>query len=392
MKVGGLGSLTQKGLQIITFCLGNGAPLQFKKFFATNKIVDFNILGNPADTIYAEMTREQLLTHLSASEYYEGNICKGEPILSSGYAILPVLLPLISNDYSKDIEISSIFMTSDDPNGIKILPTLTGIPFITIPQTVTFGAPISGYSGKLFAIEGGTELYIKELQDSFGASITFEQFKTLIGSSIVGITGSIEGSASFKIDDCSELEMVMYKCCGAYEEVIDIELVDASAFSVGGYISNNKGAIGYILGKTGNILNVVRKNVYQFNDGDEVDNVETYFSAKTTINGTPILNITMSSVLPITYIADGASILIRVNLRHTSEWPKNLLFLNSAVVEIEIHNSDENDSHLDLRMQDIVNFSLLGADVRKLFERVDAIRDQLNKYRMDNDWIGTPFI
>ena len=177
-------------------------------------------------------------------------------------------------------------------------------------------------------------------------------------------------------------EYVVYVGCPAYDEQQTFSVDDSTGFVVGDVITTAGGARAEILAINGNTFRINRQTVIRFENGEVVDSgVVT-----ATIISDPRVDVVNSTVLPLTYITDGANILLRTSLRSTSGFPKNIRFLSTAVTEIEIHDVSPT-AHLDIRAmvednEEKINSHYTQGDVTIILDitEIDESLDSLNEY------------
>ena len=355
MKVSGFGVLTTKGLDIFAYCKLNDISLEFTDFLATSKNVDMNVLADSADPTYGSITKEELITDLIGSTYYEAPISVADKhYLTEDSTYLPLLLSIISNDYSEDLSIYSLFLLAKDPQTIKAT--------ISVPTNFTVGNTVTssnGATGTIDYINTATkEIYITNITPS----LTGEGF--VVGINVHDDVVLVDEA----ITAVDEAEYCVYMGCPSYDERMSFYVDDETGFAIGQTITTASGKSAEITDLSGNLMVINRDNVLKFALGDTITNgVET-----TTIISNPEVDLDESIILPITYITDGADILLRLSIRNTSGFPRNITFLNTAIREIEVHNSSS-DSHLDLRTLPLIYTSEVARDLRNLKRKVDAL-------------------
>jgi len=365
MKISGFGTVTKKGLEIFKYCKLNAVALEFNEYYATSSNVALSTLADSNNATYSNIVDKELEDILDgASETYAiGNISASESYSSSDQTTLPLLMSLVSNDYTEDLNIYTIFLTAKDPTSLKIsVPSGTASSYAegnVVEDLTTFA------TGTIQHIDTTNDiLYVRDIELSTSGA-TF-----VVGNTIRDNT-TLASQTMSVVADC---HYVVYTGCPAVDERQDIWVADPSSFTaVTGYISNSAGASALIDSIVGNKLTVERKNVLKFSRGDGVDNTATYVATETEIVADPKLNLTASSILPLPYVSDGSDILMRITLRYSSGFPDDICFPNSAITEIEEHNNDTDESHVDMRLQMLVNMSIERSDIRKNKQRIDAI-------------------
>jgi len=394
MLVSGVGALTTKGLEIIDFCKLNDVSLDFKYFYATGNLsLGLADLTDPTDTPYNDITEDEFIYNLEnvwSTGYYQGTVSTSESIISNGQSVLPILMSIVSNDIEEDLDIYTVFISAKDQNGAK-LTVADGSSFLTTPQTITIGAPLN-YTATLDYIDGD-DLYISNIQDSLATNITYDAFIAAVGTSTYGVVGVTDGSSSLAgSTNIGENVYVVYKGTLRYDERLNITLDDTSAFSATSTISNAAGAVGIVAAVNGNILTVDRSNIFTFSNGETVDDSDPFVAATATITAKPSVDTTNSSIVPVRYTSDGSSILLRINLRTTSGFPQSMNFLNTSVTEIEIHNSDESDSHLDIRLEMLRTYSYYAQYIQNNYDQIQSLKNQLNAIITANGLSGGPIV
>jgi len=355
MKVAGFGVVTIKGLDIFDYCKTNDLSLDFTNFLVTNKQLPIATLADSGDATYGHISKPELLTELSASDYYEGIISSTDQnLITEDSSYLPLLLSVISNDYSEDLSIYSIFLLAKDYETKKIK--------ITTPANFVVGNGITcsnGATGIIDYIDSTEkEIYITTIVPNiFGIDFVVG---TTVQDDVVGVAENI-----ISVDYS---EYCVYMGCPAYDEVVDFYVSDSTGFAIGNTITTTGGASAEIENINGNNLTVSRNNVFRFEEG----NVVTNGVVSTTVGSACVVNLTESSVVPLSYISDGADILLRIALRSTSGFPRNITFLSTAIMEINIHDASDS-SHLDFRLLSALYTAEVAYDLRKLKERLDGI-------------------
>lgn len=355
MKVSGFGVLTTKGLDIFAYCKLNDISLEFTDFLATSKNVDMNVLADSADATYGSITKEELITDLTGSTYYEAPISVSDHhYTTEDSTYLPLLLSIISNDYTEDLSIYSIFLLAKDPQTIKAT--------ITTPTNFTVGNTVTGSNGATGTIDyintATKEIYITNitpsiLGDGFVVGINVHDDVVLVDEAITAV---------------DEAEYCVYMGCPSYDERMSFYVDDETGFAIGQTITTASGKSAEITDISGNFFVVNRNNILKFSNGDTITNgVES-----TTIISIPAIDFDESSVLPVTYISDGADILLRLSIRNTSGFPRSVTFLDTAIREIEVHNASD-DAHIDVRLLPLLYSSEIARDLRDLKRRVDAL-------------------
>lgn len=355
MKVSGFGVLTTKGLDIFAYCKLNDISLEFTDFLATSKNVDMNVLADSADATYGSITKEELITDLTGSTYYEAPISVSDHhYTTEDSTYLPLLLSIISNDYTEDLSIYSIFLLAKDPQTIKV--TISNPTNFEIGNTVTGS---NGATGTIDYINTATkEIYITNitpsiLGDGFVVGINVHDDVVLVDEAITAV---------------DEAEYCVYMGCPSYDERMSFYVDDETGFAIGQTITTASGKSAEITDISGNLFVVNRNNILKFSNGDTITNgVES-----TTIISIPAIDFDESSVLPVTYITDGADILLRLSIRNTSGFPRSMTFLDTAIREIEVHNASD-DAHIDVRLLPLLYSSEIARDLRDLKRRVDAL-------------------
>jgi len=344
MKVSGFGVITSKGLSVIEYCKLNSVALQFTDFYATSLELSMVSVADPSEVTFADITRNQLETELASENFFSGGISASDRhFVSEDSTYHPILCSIISNDYNEDLNIYTIFLLARDPEGRKIKVADT--------SSFTIGNAISSSTGATGIIKDitATEIYIETLD-------------LTLGDFIVGAT--VSGQV---IIESSLPEIVFYKGVTSYDERIDFIVDDASSFSVGEILSTARSSA-EITDISGNQITANRITTTRFAFGDEVSNgTDTAI-----LVSTPSVNLTDSIVLPLPYISDGADILLRINLRSTSGFPRNISFINTAIREIEVHDALDS-SHLDIRLLQTLYTADVAYDLRRLKERLDGI-------------------
>lgn len=389
MKVAGIGAMTTKGLEIVDFCKNHNVALEFYKFVASENVgLSLTQLNTPAQVPYNDLPHHGLLSVLSLGgfEYYEGTVSKSSNILSSSQSILQILLSIVSNDIEENIDLYDFFISCKDQNGAEIF--CAEHASFAAGASITFDAPFFGTADVEYMDSTRGSISISNIKDSLGVSLTYDEFVAQCTTPISFTDGATTGNILIP-EGIQPSYDVIYKGCYSYDERLTITVADSTGFVIGGYISNAIGASAEITGKSGNVLTCNRTNTKLFSVNDAVDNASVFVAGATTIALTPTIDGTNSTLLPITYFADGSSILTRVNIRSTAGWPTSYVFQDSAITEIEVHNADEIDSHVDLRMGLIQVLSVLGQDIRENAVQIQSIKNQLNAIFTANGITGT---
>lgn len=355
MKVSGFGVVTIKGLDIFDYCKVNEEELQFTNFLVTNKQLSLSVLSNSGDSTYGHISKPELLEELSVSDYYEGVISSTDTnLITEDSSYLPLLLSILSNDYSEDLSIYTIFLLARDYETKKL--TIATPSNFVIGNSVTCSNGATGLIDYIDVAE--KEMYVTNITPNF-LGVDFI-VGTTVQDDVVGVSENIS-SVNYG-------EYSVYMGCPAYNEVQDFYVNDATGFAIGNTITTTDGAIGEILDINSNVLTISRNNIFRFVIGDTITNGVV----STTITSSSVVNLTESTILPLSYISDGADILLRISLRSTSGFPRNISFLSSAIMEINIHDASDS-SHLDFRLMSALYTADVAYTLRLLKSRVDAI-------------------
>lgn len=355
MKVSGFGVITIKGLDIFDYCKVSEEQLQFTNFLVTNKQLSLSVLADSNDATYGHISKPELLEELSASDYYEGVISSTDTnLITEDSSYLPLLLSILSNDYSEDLSIYTIFLLAKDYE-TKRLKIATPANFV-IGNTTTCSNGATGLIDYIDVAE--KEIYVTNITPNF-LGVDFIVGMT-VQDDVVGVSENISAV------DYSEYSV--YMGCPAYNEVQDFYVNDVAGFAIGNTVTTTGGASGEVLDINSNVLTISRNNILRFAVGDTLTNSVV----TTTIISDPSVNLTDSTILPLSYISDGADLLLRISLRSTSGFPRNISFLSTAIMEINIHDASDS-SHLDFRLMSALYTADVAYTLRLLKSRVDAI-------------------
>jgi hypothetical protein len=175
--------------------------------------------------------------------------------------------------------------------------SLTNKQIVTVSSTALFNegenlfepiiAPlVEGTRGQIRKIIDGNTLAVNAYNNSFAQNASLDS-----GNSYYS-----EKSYVLADNSCSDSSYILQATCtgaggawslGSYYYNIALSVVDASTFTVGGYVSSSTGAQGKVVKIAANILYVqflTPATTYSaFSEGDLIDNVATYVATKTTI-------------------------------------------------------------------------------------------------------------
>jgi len=347
MKVAGTGCLTTSARDLIIDTLLNQEDFNFKKFYVSDYSQTLAQLTTPST--FENFSEDKLISTLATAGAlsFPGDVTPGtSTIIEAGSTILPLTIKLLANAIPFDIGIKTVFALAEDLRGAKIELTNSGeAATFSVGETIT-----QGTSTAVITYIEDEFLYVNEIKDS-SVDGTYTDFTA------GAVTGSSGGSSD--IISSATNDVVIYSGCVSYDEILTFIVDTPANFTVGNYIVNDASvparASIFSVHPSGTIR-VNRINTENFNKGDLLDDVGSsttapYASLDGTILSNPETDTTNSTVQTFTYNADGAVSIFKINLRFSSGFPTNLNFLNTAVQEIEDHESvaDAHDGRLLLK-------------------------------------------
>ena len=365
MQVSGIGSITTIGLRIFSYCRLNDVALTFRNFVVSDYAITLANLSDPSYLgAYGALTKNALLDLVGASnKYFVGNVnvADKESTLTNSTQ-LPLLMSIVSNSINEEISFKTAFILARDENGTKL--TVADTSALSLYDTIYDDT--TGASGRIQSIDSARgDIYLALIVPSATPTLDFIAGHDVYESTAV--------ATKIAITTQEDAEYVVQQTSLVVDERLTVKVVDASTFSVSGSISSEDGASGTVTAIVGDTLTVNRSNIIPFVKGDKLDNTAVYSAQATTIYDTVIVDVATSVVMPVVYISEGSDLLLRVIIRDSSGFPANMNFINTAINEIEEHNADGSDTHLDMRQMILINMSKQGRDIRRNKDRIDAL-------------------
>jgi len=382
VRKSGIGTMTQKGNSMVLYCANNDVAVDFQYFYITETSDSLTNLTDPSCVSYNNVIEAEFenIMNAAGTTFYKGTANASSTFLSSGDStILPVLCQTVASSVQHDILVKTLFLSAVDPESKKIVLTTdayTTTAYDLFDHGEIVVGSTSGAQGtvEFIDINNATHMYVKSVSGTFQTGESVEG-QTNLNTKVISSTA-----------DCSYL---IYSGCISYDERLELSLTDATNFDAvtNNYITNNAStpALAQVIAKSGNDLTINRLVDVDFASGDSVDSATTfdntlkpyggisYVAEETTTTAVATLDKTASTLIGFPYSSDGSDLLFRINLRYTPGWSIDQTFINSQLQEIELHDTDDNDSHYDIRAVIVEQMVRINKEMRDIDTRINGI-------------------